>query len=182
MTAFRSKRVAERLGFTYEGRHCVQWSSRLVQHRRRRVADPAATRYSPGSTREFRLRRHRSAWPDRTAKSPLMSGTGLLPWRRPASTSSPARHLFAAWPGMLSPEKPEAVAVVRDLMERLPARFKDWVRLRRGPRLKGAGETLFNGSMPTRGTTSDLLSPAPPGSAGARSGPKEPQRKQRLLR
>jgi ClpP class serine protease len=45
-----------------------------------------------------------------------------------------------------SPEKPEDVAFVRDLMDKLHGRFKDWVRLRRGQRLKAADEALFDGS------------------------------------
>jgi ClpP class serine protease len=45
------------------------------------------------------------------------------------------------------PEKPEDVAFVRDLMDKLHARFKDWVRTRRGPRLKAAEETIFDGSF-----------------------------------
>ena len=35
-----------------------------------------------------------------------------------------------------SPEKPEDVAFVKDLMDKLHVRFKDWVRIRRGQRLK----------------------------------------------
>ncbi len=45
------------------------------------------------------------------------------------------------------PENPEDVAFVRDLMDKLHARFKDWVRARRGPRLKAAEETIFDGSF-----------------------------------
>lgn len=48
-----------------------------------------------------------------------------------------------------SPEKPEDVAFAKDLMDKLHVRFKDWVRSRRGNRLKspsGAGdEALFDG-------------------------------------
>jgi signal peptide peptidase SppA len=44
-----------------------------------------------------------------------------------------------------SSEKPEDVAFVRDLMDRLHARFKDWVRERRGARLKAPEEALFDG-------------------------------------
>jgi ClpP class serine protease len=45
-----------------------------------------------------------------------------------------------------SPEKPEDVAFVRDLMDRLHGRFKDWVRARRGQRLKAPEEAVFDGS------------------------------------
>ena len=38
-----------------------------------------------------------------------------------------------------SPEKPEDVAFAKDLMDKLHVRFKDWVRIRRGQRLKAAG-------------------------------------------
>ncbi|WP_158929774.1 S49 family peptidase [Acidisphaera sp. S103] len=44
-----------------------------------------------------------------------------------------------------SPEKPEDVAFTKDLMERLHVRFKDWVRTRRGSRLKVPEESLFDG-------------------------------------
>lgn len=44
-----------------------------------------------------------------------------------------------------SPEKSEDVAFARDLMEKLHVRFKDWVRLRRGHRLKAPHDTLFDG-------------------------------------
>lgn len=44
-----------------------------------------------------------------------------------------------------SPEKPEDVAFAKDLMEKLHARFKDWVRRRRGKRLKAPDEALFDG-------------------------------------
>jgi signal peptide peptidase SppA len=46
-----------------------------------------------------------------------------------------------------SPEKPEDVAFVRDLMAKLHIRFKDWVRSRRGTRLKIPDDTLFDGSF-----------------------------------
>ena len=36
-----------------------------------------------------------------------------------------------------SPEKPEDVAFVKDLMEKLHVQFTDWVRQRRGNRLRG---------------------------------------------
>lgn len=45
-----------------------------------------------------------------------------------------------------SPERPEDVAFVRSLMDDLHERFKAWVRARRGGRLKGEDETLFDGS------------------------------------
>ncbi|HEY4042569.1 MAG TPA: S49 family peptidase [Rhodopila sp.] len=44
-----------------------------------------------------------------------------------------------------SPEKPEDVAFAKDLMEKLHVRFKDWVRARRGRRLKAPDEELFDG-------------------------------------
>jgi ClpP class serine protease len=43
------------------------------------------------------------------------------------------------------PEKPEDVAFAKDLMEKLHVRFKDWVRSRRGPRLKAVDDALFDG-------------------------------------
>jgi signal peptide peptidase SppA len=43
------------------------------------------------------------------------------------------------------PEKPEDVAFAKDLMEKLHARFKDWVRTRRGQRLKVVDDLLFDG-------------------------------------
>ena len=46
-----------------------------------------------------------------------------------------------------SPEKPEDVAFVRELLEALHERFKAWVRTRRGGRLKGDEATLFDGSF-----------------------------------
>ena len=45
-----------------------------------------------------------------------------------------------------SPEKPEDVAFVKDLMDKLHVRFKHWVRSRRGVRLKAPDDTLFDGS------------------------------------
>jgi signal peptide peptidase SppA len=45
------------------------------------------------------------------------------------------------------PEKPEDVAFVRELMEKLHVRFKDWVRSRRGGRLKAADDAIFDGSF-----------------------------------
>jgi signal peptide peptidase SppA len=45
-----------------------------------------------------------------------------------------------------SPEKPQDVAFARDLMEKLHVRFKDWVRTRRGQRLKAADDIVFDGS------------------------------------
>ena len=44
-----------------------------------------------------------------------------------------------------SPEKPEDVAFAKDLMEKLHVRFKDWVRTRRGKRLRVADDQLFDG-------------------------------------
>jgi signal peptide peptidase SppA len=44
-----------------------------------------------------------------------------------------------------SPEKPEDVVFVKDLMDKLHVRFKDWVRTRRGRRLKADDDTLFDG-------------------------------------
>jgi ClpP class serine protease len=44
-----------------------------------------------------------------------------------------------------SSEKPEDVAFAKDLMEKLHGRFKDWVRLRRGQRLKAPDEAIFDG-------------------------------------
>jgi ClpP class serine protease len=46
-----------------------------------------------------------------------------------------------------SPEKPEDVAFVKDLMEKLHIRFKNWVRSRRGTRLKADDDTLFDGGF-----------------------------------
>lgn len=44
-----------------------------------------------------------------------------------------------------SSEKPEDVAFVRDLMDKLHERFKDWVRARRGTRLKAPENAVFDG-------------------------------------
>ena len=44
-----------------------------------------------------------------------------------------------------SPERPEDVAFAKDLMEKLHGRFKDWVRARRGFRLKASDESVFDG-------------------------------------
>lgn len=46
-----------------------------------------------------------------------------------------------------SPERPQDVAFVHGLMEQLHARFKDWVRARRGSRLQAEEATLFDGSF-----------------------------------
>jgi ClpP class serine protease len=43
------------------------------------------------------------------------------------------------------PEKPEDVAFAKDLMDKLHVRFKDWVRTRRGQRLKAPGDQVFDG-------------------------------------
>jgi ClpP class serine protease len=44
-----------------------------------------------------------------------------------------------------SPENPQDVAFAKSLMEKLHVRFKDWVRTRRGRRLKAPEEALFDG-------------------------------------
>jgi ClpP class serine protease len=44
-----------------------------------------------------------------------------------------------------SPEKAEDVAFAKDLMEKLHVRFKDWVRGRRGQRLKAPDDAVFDG-------------------------------------
>jgi signal peptide peptidase SppA len=44
-----------------------------------------------------------------------------------------------------SPENPEDVTFTKDLMDKLHTRFKDWVRTRRGARLKVPEESLFDG-------------------------------------
>ena len=44
-----------------------------------------------------------------------------------------------------SPEKPEDVVFAKGLMETLHVRFKDWVKSRRGRRLKAPDESLFDG-------------------------------------
>jgi ClpP class serine protease len=46
-----------------------------------------------------------------------------------------------------SPEKPEDIAFVKDLMERLHTRFKDWVRTRRGRRLTAPEDSIFDGGF-----------------------------------
>jgi signal peptide peptidase SppA len=46
-----------------------------------------------------------------------------------------------------SPEKPEDVAFVQELMDDLHERFKTWVRTRRGERLKSDEAALFDGSF-----------------------------------
>jgi ClpP class serine protease len=46
-----------------------------------------------------------------------------------------------------SPEKPEDVVFVKDLMEQLHGRFIDWVRARRGSRLRADDEALFDGGF-----------------------------------
>jgi ClpP class serine protease len=46
-----------------------------------------------------------------------------------------------------SPERPEDVAFIEALMSDLHARFKQWVRTRRGARLKGDEAALFDGSF-----------------------------------
>jgi signal peptide peptidase SppA len=44
-----------------------------------------------------------------------------------------------------SAEKPDDIAFVKDLMDKLHGRFKDWVRGRRGSRLKAPEDGLFDG-------------------------------------
>ena len=44
-----------------------------------------------------------------------------------------------------SPEKPEDVAFAKALMDTLHGRFKDWVKARRGRRLKAPDDALFDG-------------------------------------
>jgi ClpP class serine protease len=46
-----------------------------------------------------------------------------------------------------SPEEPKDVAFLHDLLDALHVRFKDWVRARRGDRLKGDEAALFDGSF-----------------------------------
>jgi ClpP class serine protease len=46
-----------------------------------------------------------------------------------------------------APENPEDVAFAHELLAALHARFKAWVRARRGNRLRGPEETLFDGGF-----------------------------------
>ena len=46
-----------------------------------------------------------------------------------------------------SPERPEDVAFIQDLLDALHTRFKDWVRLRRGKRLTGTEDQVFDGGF-----------------------------------
>lgn len=46
-----------------------------------------------------------------------------------------------------SPEKPEDVVFVKDLMEKLHVRFTHWVRSRRGQRLRADSDALFDGGF-----------------------------------
>ena len=46
-----------------------------------------------------------------------------------------------------SPERPQDVVFVQGLMDQLHARFKDWVRARRGTRLQAEEAILFDGSF-----------------------------------
>lgn len=46
-----------------------------------------------------------------------------------------------------TPERPEDIAYAREMLDALHARFKDWVRGRRGARLTGDDAALFDGSF-----------------------------------
>ncbi|MCP3799600.1 S49 family peptidase [Allokutzneria sp. A3M-2-11 16] len=46
-----------------------------------------------------------------------------------------------------SPEKPEDVEWVRGILDQLHVQFTDWVKQRRGDRLRGTDEELFNGEV-----------------------------------
>jgi signal peptide peptidase SppA len=46
-----------------------------------------------------------------------------------------------------SAERPQDVVFVKQLMADIHVRFQDWVRARRGPRLRGEDATLFDGSF-----------------------------------
>lgn len=46
-----------------------------------------------------------------------------------------------------SPERPEDVVFAKELMDSLHTRFKDWVRERRGVRLKGRDDQVFDGGF-----------------------------------
>lgn len=46
-----------------------------------------------------------------------------------------------------TPERPEDVAFAREMLDTLHARFKAWVRTRRGPRLTGDDAAVFDGSF-----------------------------------
>jgi signal peptide peptidase SppA len=72
-----------------------------------------------------------------------------------------SRRLYTAGPrkGMLdpfSPEKPEDVASLTSIQGDIHANFKDWVRTRRGSRLKGAEETVFSGEFWTARRAAEL--------------------------
>jgi ClpP class serine protease len=46
-----------------------------------------------------------------------------------------------------TPERPEDVVFAQELMDALHTRFKDWVRARRGARLRGAEGEMFDGGF-----------------------------------
>jgi ClpP class serine protease len=46
-----------------------------------------------------------------------------------------------------APERPEDVVFAKDLMDALHVRFKDWVRSRRGVRLRGPEDAVFDGGF-----------------------------------
>ncbi|GGM57656.1 serine protease [Longimycelium tulufanense] len=54
------------------------------------------------------------------------------------------------------PEKPEDVAWLSGLQEDLHKQFADWVRQRRGDRLRGSDEELFSGEVWTGGKAAEL--------------------------
>jgi signal peptide peptidase SppA len=58
-----------------------------------------------------------------------------------------------------SPEQPEDVAFIKSLMGELHERFKDWVRSRRGARLRAADSEVFDGSwmLGERAVTAGLI-------------------------
>ena len=104
-----SKRAAERLGFTYEGRHRMH----MVVKGHLRDTDwysivgdewPPLPRRAAGLARSRQFRRPTAprcmAWPN-CAQCP-MSGTSLLPWRRPRINVIVLHGTIAARPGMLN--------------------------------------------------------------------------------
>jgi signal peptide peptidase SppA len=58
-----------------------------------------------------------------------------------------------------TPEQPEDVAFVKGVMTELHERFKDWVRIRRGDRLKAPEADIFDGSwmLGERAVTAGLI-------------------------